>query len=243
MEGDVITMQDIFMFERRGIGEGDKVLGPVQPPASWPKFADRLKTYGIDLGAMLFSNLNERPHTASRTREPGGRSADHDLGDRALVFLAVALGTISSLADRMGQERRRQREAVRQLRAFANEDPEQAGLLAREGGMPRWLMPIAARVPALQDLELMMEQAGLKGHLAAFLLGMIGLSVGLGLATLIFTRMLPAAVLAAVIGGMLPYMVVRQRRTSGSTPSRSSFPRRSTSWAGPFARVTRSRRG
>jgi tight adherence protein B len=132
----------------------------------------------------------------------------------ALVFLAVALGTISlALLVEWAQERRRQREAVHQLRAFANEDPEQAGLLAREGGMPRWLMPIAARVPALQDLELMMEQAGLKGHLAAFLLGMIGLSVGLGLATLIFTRMLPAAVLAAVIGGMLPYMVVRQRRT------------------------------
>ena len=30
MEGDVITMQDIFVFEREGIGENDKVLGAVQ---------------------------------------------------------------------------------------------------------------------------------------------------------------------------------------------------------------------
>jgi pilus assembly protein CpaF len=67
MEGDVITMQDIFMFERQGIGEGDKVLGQFKATGIRPKFADRLKTYGIDLGAMLFSNLNERPHTASRT--------------------------------------------------------------------------------------------------------------------------------------------------------------------------------
>jgi pilus assembly protein CpaF len=67
MEGDVITMQDIFVFERHGIGEGDKVLGQFKATGIRPKFADRLKAYGIDLGAMLFSNLNDRPHTATRT--------------------------------------------------------------------------------------------------------------------------------------------------------------------------------
>ena len=37
--------------------------------------------------------------------------------------------------------------------------------------MPRWLRPIAARIPAFQDLDLMMDQADLKGHLPTFLLG------------------------------------------------------------------------
>jgi pilus assembly protein CpaF len=60
MEGDVITMQDIFVFERQGIGEGDKVLGQFKATGIRPKFADRLKAYGIDLGAMLFSNLGDR---------------------------------------------------------------------------------------------------------------------------------------------------------------------------------------
>jgi pilus assembly protein CpaF len=60
MEGDVITMQDIFIFERQGIGEGDKVLGQFKATGIRPKFADRLKAYGIDLGAMLFSNVGDR---------------------------------------------------------------------------------------------------------------------------------------------------------------------------------------
>ena len=66
MEGDVITMQDIFVFERQGIGEGDKVLGQFKATGIRPKFADRLKAYGIDLGAMLFSN-------AGRPRAHAGR--------------------------------------------------------------------------------------------------------------------------------------------------------------------------
>jgi tight adherence protein B len=130
-----------------------------------------------------------------------------------LVFLAVALGTLSvALLAEWAQERRRQREAVKQLRAFANEDPEQGGLLSRDGELPRWFRPIAARIPVLQDLELLMEQAGMKGHLPSFIMSTIGLSVGLGLATIIFTRFMPAAILAAVIGAVLPWMVVRRRR-------------------------------
>ena len=67
MEGDVITMQDIFVFERQGIGENEKVLGQFKATGIRPKFADRLKAYGIDLAGMLFSNLGERPHPSART--------------------------------------------------------------------------------------------------------------------------------------------------------------------------------
>lgn len=131
-----------------------------------------------------------------------------------LVFFAVALGTISlALLVEWFQERRRQREALRQLRAFTNDDPEEGGILSAGADVPRWFRPIAARVPAFQDLDLMMEQAGMKGHLPLFLMSTIGLPVGLGLATLAATRLWPAAILAAGIGGMLPYVVVRRRRT------------------------------
>jgi pilus assembly protein CpaF len=67
MEGDVITMQDIFVFERQGIGENEKVLGQFKATGIRPKFADRLKAYGIDLAGMLFSNLGERPHAGTRS--------------------------------------------------------------------------------------------------------------------------------------------------------------------------------
>jgi pilus assembly protein CpaF len=56
MEGDVITMQDIFMYEREGMGENDKVLGRFRATGIRPRFSDRLKSYGIDLSSLLFSN-------------------------------------------------------------------------------------------------------------------------------------------------------------------------------------------
>jgi pilus assembly protein CpaF len=56
MEGDVITMQDIFVFDRRGIGEDGKVLGQFRPTGIRPRFSDRLAAYGVNLSSMLFSD-------------------------------------------------------------------------------------------------------------------------------------------------------------------------------------------
>jgi tight adherence protein B len=132
-----------------------------------------------------------------------------------LIFFTVALGTISvALMMEWVQERRRQRQALRQLRAFTNDDPEVGGILrGRDGELPHWFQPIAARVPAFKDLDLMMEQAGMKGHLPTFLMGTIGLAVALGFAILALTRLWPAAITAAFFGAVLPYMVVRWRRS------------------------------
>ena len=63
MEGDIITMQDIFVYEREGMGDNDKVLGRFRATGIRPRFADRLKSYGIDLSSVLFSNL-VAPETA-----------------------------------------------------------------------------------------------------------------------------------------------------------------------------------
>ena len=131
-----------------------------------------------------------------------------------LVFFAVALGTISvALILELLQERKRQREALQQLRAFTNDDPDEAGIL-RLGGheLPRWFRPIAARVPVVQDVELMMEQAGMNSHAPMFLMSSLGISVGLGLAVLALTRWWPAAALATILGALMPYGVVRFKR-------------------------------
>jgi tight adherence protein B len=131
-----------------------------------------------------------------------------------LVFFAVALATISvALIVELLQERKRQREALQQLRAFTNDDPDGAGIL-RLGGheLPRWFRPIAARVPVVQDVELMMEQAGMTSHAPMFLLSSLGISVGLGLAVLALTRWWPVAALAVILGALMPYSVVRFKR-------------------------------
>ncbi len=64
MEGDIITMQDIFVYEREGIDEKDRVVGRFRATGIRPRFSDRLKTYGIDLSALLFSD--SLPADASR---------------------------------------------------------------------------------------------------------------------------------------------------------------------------------
>ncbi len=56
MEGDIITMQDIFVYEREGVTDNDRVLGQFKATGIRPRFSDRLKTYGIDLSSLLFSN-------------------------------------------------------------------------------------------------------------------------------------------------------------------------------------------
>jgi pilus assembly protein CpaF len=46
MEGDVITMTDLFVFEQTGLENG-RVVGRMRPPRQRPKFKDRNKTYGL----------------------------------------------------------------------------------------------------------------------------------------------------------------------------------------------------
>ena len=54
MEGEMITMQDIFIFKKLGIGEKGEVLGEFIPTGIRPKLAERLFTAGIRLPAGMF---------------------------------------------------------------------------------------------------------------------------------------------------------------------------------------------
>jgi pilus assembly protein CpaF len=59
MEGDVISMQDIFVFERVGIDENGKVRGAFRATGIRPKFAERLATAGCPLRPALFDSRME----------------------------------------------------------------------------------------------------------------------------------------------------------------------------------------
>ena len=61
MEGDIITMQEIFSFERVGVGDDDRVLGQFRASGIRPRCADRLKAYGVDLASVLFTNNELSP--------------------------------------------------------------------------------------------------------------------------------------------------------------------------------------
>jgi pilus assembly protein CpaF len=54
LEGDVITMQEIFAFNQTGIAPDGKVQGQFMATGIRPKFAQRLQTRGIPLSEELF---------------------------------------------------------------------------------------------------------------------------------------------------------------------------------------------
>ena len=57
MEGDVITTQDIFVFERTGIGPGGKVMGRFRATGIRPKCNDRIAAAGMPLRADMFEHV------------------------------------------------------------------------------------------------------------------------------------------------------------------------------------------
>jgi pilus assembly protein CpaF len=59
MTGDVVAMQDIFVFERLGIDTGGRVLGRFRATGVSPKFAEKLKTCGITLSPSVFEHCVE----------------------------------------------------------------------------------------------------------------------------------------------------------------------------------------
>jgi pilus assembly protein CpaF len=59
MEENVISMQDIFTFNKKGIGPDGKVIGAFQPSHIRPKFLERLRISGIILPPSLFERTQE----------------------------------------------------------------------------------------------------------------------------------------------------------------------------------------
>ncbi len=57
MEGDVITTQEIFLFERTGIGEDGKVKGNFRATGIRPKCADRIVASGKTLTPGMFEHI------------------------------------------------------------------------------------------------------------------------------------------------------------------------------------------
>jgi pilus assembly protein CpaF len=54
MEGDVIIMQDIFIFEQSGVDERGKIVGRLRPTGIRPKFIEKFEANGIYLPPSVF---------------------------------------------------------------------------------------------------------------------------------------------------------------------------------------------
>jgi pilus assembly protein CpaF len=58
MEGDIITMTELFKFERRGVDEQGNVVGHLHATGLVPSFHEHLRQRGIDLDISVFSPNN-----------------------------------------------------------------------------------------------------------------------------------------------------------------------------------------
>jgi pilus assembly protein CpaF len=77
MEGDVITMQDLFLFDfRAGLDQYGRFRGTLQPTGIRPAFMDRFAEVGVDLPAETFVPQATPPAPPPQpASDPGPRAA------------------------------------------------------------------------------------------------------------------------------------------------------------------------
>jgi pilus assembly protein CpaF len=59
MEGELVTLQDIFVFEKTGLNAAGKVTGRFRATGIRPRFYDKLKAAGMELPASVFQTMVE----------------------------------------------------------------------------------------------------------------------------------------------------------------------------------------
>ncbi|MCA2971185.1 MAG: CpaF family protein, partial [Acidobacteriaceae bacterium] len=59
IEGDVVKMEDIFVFERQGVSPGGRVLGRFKGTGYRPNVAQRIRAYGTKLNDGIFDEIQE----------------------------------------------------------------------------------------------------------------------------------------------------------------------------------------
>jgi pilus assembly protein CpaF len=58
MEGEMITMQEVFSFKQTGLGDDGAVLGHHTSSGVRPRFIERLRNFGITISANVFDPVN-----------------------------------------------------------------------------------------------------------------------------------------------------------------------------------------
>ena len=179
-----------------------------------PRFADRLKAYGIDLAAMLFSNLvgGARRRDGVRRRWLGPRHRAPDLRWRSRSARSPWRWWWSGAGSGAG--------AGRWCGSCASSPPPRAGPSCRP---VRCCRDAAAQarvagarsptaVPRVPGLGQVLEQGGLAWTPQSFLVASLGLAWGPASTILIVFPVWPAVLLAAVGAGALPYLYARRKR-------------------------------
>ena len=60
MEGDVVSLQDLFLFERQGVSADGRTIGTFAATGVRPKFAERIKASGFELPTNMFDQTGRQ---------------------------------------------------------------------------------------------------------------------------------------------------------------------------------------
>jgi pilus assembly protein CpaF len=60
MEGEIVTMQELFTFNREGMDKDGNVIGELQATGIRPRFFERMKSHGYDLPSTVFAPAKNR---------------------------------------------------------------------------------------------------------------------------------------------------------------------------------------
>ena len=60
MESEVVSLQDIFTFDKQGVSPEGRTLGSFVSSGIRPKFSERLKAVGFELPAEMFDQTARR---------------------------------------------------------------------------------------------------------------------------------------------------------------------------------------
>lgn len=132
------------------------------------------------------------------------------------VFWTVACGTIAlALGLEWLRNYRRRSGLVDELRRLGNQSltgMASTSELLREVAAQSAVTRLAARIPQLKDLEILLQQAGSRRTVSSFLVLSAGMGFAGSMVGLILWRSAPAAAAIAALGVLLPWLATRRRR-------------------------------
>jgi len=84
MQGDVITLQDIFLFKQEGLDKNRRVMGRYVPTGFVPKFVEEMEAKGMRISRDLFRGDGGAPaKPAAGSGQPGSASGGQAAGGAA----------------------------------------------------------------------------------------------------------------------------------------------------------------
>lgn len=135
-----------------------------------------------------------------------------------LIFFAVVCATVALVfLLEAFRERSRNKRVTRQLKLLeldnlSRDDGTKSLFRADESPTPRWLEPIARRLPHLRDVDILIEQSGLNWSSQTFLILSTGFGLAFGLGSALAARGPIGFVVGGAIGCSLPYFYIRFKR-------------------------------